>query len=415
MFGAHNFRNEIIWKRTTGRGETNHKSNKFGVCTDSIFFFAKSDHAELNAQFNMDAPGYQEYVDKFFRHVDDHGRKFRIADLSSPSARPNLMYEYKGDKPPKKGWAISREKMEQGDKEGRLYFPKEKEGRIQRKRHLDELQGKPVQNLWDDIEMIGAQAAERLGYPTQKPVTLLERIMQASSDEGDVVLDPFCGCATTISAAQQLKREWIGIDVTCLAVTLMKHRIKETFGGNAHYVVVGEPVSLPDAEALAQQDRMRFQWWALGLVGARPVEQKKGADHGNDSRLCFHETHALQKGGTHQIVISVKSGHVSVKEVRDVRGVIERAHAAIGVLITLEDATKPMRQETAEAGYYHSDGWHQDFPRLQILTIQDLLDGRTIEYPYQQYSNVSLRKPKQAKDSEAVYGELPLHEHPVDR
>jgi site-specific DNA-methyltransferase (adenine-specific) len=407
-FGARNFRNEIIWKRKTGRGETSHKSNKFGTCTDSIFCYGKSERAMLNAQFNPDAPGYQDYVGKFFRHVDERGRRFALDNLASPSKRPNLMYEYKGYKPPEKGWAISREKMEQWDKEGRLFFPSDKGARIRRKRFLDELAGKPVQNLWDDIEMIGAQAAERLGYPTQKPVALLDRIIQASSLEGDVVLDPFCGCGTTIIAAQQTKRQWIGIDVTCLAVTLMKHRIKETFGGSAQYVVVGEPVSLPDAAALALQDRMQFQWWALGLVGARPVEQKKGADQGIDGKLFFHDTHALQKGDTNHIVISVKSGHVSVKDVRDLRGVIEREHAAIGVLICLEEVTKPMRQEAASAGCYHSDGWHQDFPRVQILTIQELLDGRGIEYPYQQYSNVSFRKAKQAKDVEATYDELPL-------
>ncbi|MEZ4527436.1 MAG: site-specific DNA-methyltransferase, partial [Desulfobacterales bacterium] len=206
--------NEITWKRKTGRGETNHKSNKFGVCTDIIFFYSKSKQNSFNSQFNFEAEGYKDYVNKFFKYKDEKGRLYRIADLSSPSPRPNLMYEYKGYPPPKNGWAISKEKMEQFEKEGRLYFPKSHNGRIQRKRFLDELKGKPIQNLWDDIEMISSQAAERMGYPTQKPEALLERIIKASSNEGDTVLDAYCGCGTTIAVAERLKRKWIGIDIT---------------------------------------------------------------------------------------------------------------------------------------------------------------------------------------------------------
>jgi site-specific DNA-methyltransferase (adenine-specific) len=213
VFGPGNFLNEIIWKRKTGRGETSHKSNRFGTSTDIIFFYSKSNSNVFNTQFNFEAKGYKEYVDKFFKYKDADGRLYCIDNLASPSPRPNLMYEYNGYKPPKTGWAISKEKMEEWDKEGRLHFPEDKNGRIRRKRYLDELQGKPVQNLWDDIEMISSQSSERLGYPTQKPEALLARIIKASSNEGDLVLDPFCGCGTTIAAAQKLSRLWIGIDI----------------------------------------------------------------------------------------------------------------------------------------------------------------------------------------------------------
>ncbi len=249
IFGPQNFRNEIVWKRRTGSSSAVHQSNKFGVCTDTIFFYAKTAAAALHSQYNMKAAGYQEYIDKFFRYTDENGRRYRLADLSNPAPRPNLMYEYKGYKPPRNGWAISREKMEQWDKEGRLYFPTKKEGRIQRKRFLDELKGKPIQSLWDDIEPVGPQAAEKLGYPTQKPLALLERIIQASSNPGDVVLDPFCGCGTTVAAAQKLGRQWIGIDVTHLAIALQKYRLQEMFP-DAQFDVKGEPQDLGAAKQL---------------------------------------------------------------------------------------------------------------------------------------------------------------------
>ncbi len=216
VFGKENFKNEIIWKRKTGRGETNQKSNRFGNSTDTIFFYSKSFNNVFNSQFNADASGYQEYVESFFCHVDENGRRYAIDNLASPTYRANLFYEYKGYQPPQNGWAISKEKMELWDKEGKLHFPKDKNGRIRRKRYADELQGRPVQNLWDDIDMISSQSAERLGYPTQKPITLLERIIRASSNENDVVLDPFCGCGTAVHAAEKLKRQWIGIDITHL-------------------------------------------------------------------------------------------------------------------------------------------------------------------------------------------------------
>jgi len=379
IYGASNFRNRIVWKRKTGRGETTHKSNRFGNSTDILLFYSKTSNNTFNSQFNSDADGYADYVKKFCRFIDEQGRRYRIADLSSPSPRPNLMYEYKGFKPPRNGWAISREKMKLWDREGRLYFPKNPNGRIQRKRFFAELKGKPVQNLWDDIEMISAQSAERLGYPTQKPLALLERIIRSSSNEGDLVLDPFCGCGTTVAAAQKLNRRWIGIDITHLAITLMKHRLQDAFGSEAKYRAIGEPVSLPDAEELEQQDPYQFQWWALGLVHARPTEQKKGADQGVDGRIYFHDEGT--GGKTKQVILSVKAGHTGPDHVRDLRGVLDRESAEIGVLITMQPPTQPMKREAASTGFYESPGWKKKYPRLQILTIAELLSGIQIDMP----------------------------------
>lgn len=208
VFGPQNFRNEIVWKRKYGKAGP---TNRFGSCTDSILYYVRTEKAQYHVQYR---PHEQDYIDSFYKYKDKDGRRYALDNLASPNPRPNLTYIYKGYKPPEKGWAISREKMEQWDKQGKLHFPSSKSGRIRRKRYLDEVPGNEVQNLWDDINVISSQSSERLGYATQKPEALLERVIQASSNEGDVVLDPFCGCGTAVVAAQKLKRKWIGIDVT---------------------------------------------------------------------------------------------------------------------------------------------------------------------------------------------------------
>lgn len=263
--------------------------------------------------------------------------------------------------------------------------------------------GDPESCLDHDVAWMGPTSSERLGYQTQKPAGLLARIIRCSCPEEGIVLDPFCGCGTAIAVAQRLKRCWIGIDITHLAITLIKHRLHDAFGAQATYKVIGEPVSLPDAHTLAAQDPYQFQWWALGLVGARPVEQKKGADQGIDGRLYFHD----EKGGkTKQIILSVKSGHVTVKDVRDLRGVIEREKAQIGILISLRDPTQPMRTEAAAGGFYTSP-WGKH-PRLQILTIAELLEGRGIDYP--RAVNISFKRAPKATRDAAEALSLPFHE-----
>lgn len=204
----------------------------------------------------------------------------------------------------------------------------------------------------------------------------------------DIVLDPFCGCGTTIAAAQKLNRRWIGIDITHLAISLIRGRLTDTFGGSVAYEVIGEPVSIPDAVRLARDDPYQFQWWALGLVGARPVEQKKGADKGIDGRIYFHEG----PGQTKQIILSVKAGRLHAPYVRDLRGVVEREKAEIGVLISLDEPTALMRKEAASAGFYTSP-WGKH-PRLQLITVEELLAGQTINRPPAQASVTFKRAPK---------------------
>lgn len=255
------------------------------------------------------------------------------------------------------------------------------------KRYLDEMPGVPLQDLWDDISPIGAQAAERLGYPTQKPLALLERIINASSNPGDVVLDPFCGCGTTIAASQKLGRHWVGIDITHLSIALQKYRLKDAFSiePGKGYKVIGEPVDVHSARQLSLDDRYQFQWWALSLIQARPLggetgskQGKKGTDKGIDGVISFMDG---SKGEARRIIVQVKSGNVKSGDIRDLVGTVEREKAAIGVFITLDKPSKAMTTEAITAGFYRSPTWNRDYPKIQILSIENLLDGSRVNMP----------------------------------
>jgi site-specific DNA-methyltransferase (adenine-specific) len=265
--------------------------------------------------------------------------------------------------------------------EGRIHLPQKTDGVPSYKRYLDEMPGVPLQDLWTDLPPIRPSAAERLGYPTQKPEALLERIIESSSKEGDVVLDPFCGCGTAVAVAERLDRKWIGIDVTFLATHLIKSRLQDAFGDSVEFSVTGEPTTVDDAWALASEDPFQFETWAMGLIGARTTK-KKGPDKGIDGRLPFHEKVG---GQTHEILISVKSGRVGVRHVRELLGVIEREGADIGVLITMREPTEAMKREAASAGFYLSGsegvGTWGKHPCVQILTVEQLLAGKVIDKP----------------------------------
>ncbi len=396
VFSPQGFRNEIIWKRTSAHSDTKQGMKQCGRITDSILFYTKGPVWKWKPVFLSHD---EEYIRKFYRYIEPGtGRRFRKDNLTASRPGGDTSYEWTGSDgktvKPYKGrfWAYSRENMEKFEREGRLVYTSS--GMPTYKRYLDEMPGVPLQNLWIDIPPVGANATERLGYPTQKPVALLERIIQASSNEGDLVLDPFCGCGTTIAAAQKLNRRWIGIDITHLAVTLMKERLADSFGDQADYTVVGEPVSLPDAELLAKQDPYQFQWWALGLVGARPVEQKKGADKGIDGKIVFQGETA---GQFETVILSVKAGHLTASHVRDLRAVVEREKAGIGVLISFQEPTKPMREEAATAGFYHSETWNRNYPKIQLLTVEELLQGKRIDMPSIKALNATFQKAPKIK------------------
>jgi DNA modification methylase len=375
IFGPENLKTAIAWKRSSAHSDTKQGRKQHGRIHDTILFYTKSDKWKWNPVY---VPYDEQYTDASYKHIEPRtGRRYYLGDLTGPGgeAKGNPKYEFMGVT---RYWRFTKEKIEELARKGRIV--QTGPGAVPRqKRYLDEMPGVPIQDVWTDIKPIGAQAAERLGYPTQKPEALLERIIEASSDKGDTVLDPFCGCGTTVAVAQRLKRQWIGIDITHLAINLIKRRLKKAFAAGVDFEVVGEPVDLTGATALARQDRYQFQWWALDQVDASPVERKKGADKGIDGVLYF--TDEPDHDVPLRVVISVKSGGVTARDVRDLRGVMEREKAELAALITLEEPTQPMIDEAANGGFYHSDGWNRDYPRIQILTVQALLAGKKIETP----------------------------------
>lgn len=377
VFGAVNFKNEIVWKRRKGTLHTTGEYKKYGSVTDTIFYYTKTGYFTYNQQYSWNSPDYLAYVEKTFNLVDETGRKYCTDNLASPSYRKNLIYEYKGYPPPANGWAISKEKMEEWDREGRLEFPKNPTSRIRRKRFLDELKGEPVQSLWDDIGPISSQSADRLGYPTQKPLELLERIINTSSNPGDVVLDPFCGCGTAVHAAQKLDRKWIGIDITHLAVGLIKRRMHAAFP-QAKFKVSGTPQDVDAAKFLAESNgndgRYQFQYWALSLVdGIASQDKKKGADGGSDGFIWAYNSTTAEK--PFKINISVKSGKIPANHIRELGGMLGQGGIEICLLITLEDPSKKMVADALAYGdYEYPNG--KKFNRIQILTIKDLLEGK---------------------------------------
>jgi site-specific DNA-methyltransferase (adenine-specific) len=372
VFGVRFFHNEIIWKRTSSHGNV---SANYGDVTDTIFYYSKGAEPIWHRPY---VPLSERNIETKYTGREPDGRRYTTRDLRNPGVRPNLHYTYRGYKPHPNGWSISREKMEQYDREGRLYFPKDKDGRIRLKIYLDESPGRAIQNLWDDIPPINSQAQERLGYPTQKPLALLERIIAASSNEGDLVLDPFCGCGTTVHAAQKLNRRWIGIDITHLAISLVKRRLIDAFP-LAQFEIHGVPKDVGAARELAKADPHQFQLWALSMIEAQPYKGgRKGADSGIDGFLYFKPDGKI----TERAIVEVKSGeNVSPQWVRALAQVVERERAKIGVLVTLTDPTTTMRREASAAGFYESP-LHGKFEKIQILTVEDLFDGKRPHIPW---------------------------------
>jgi site-specific DNA-methyltransferase (adenine-specific) len=404
IFGVENFRNEVVWQRTNVHSDSKTWSN----VSDTIFFYTKSSKFTWNPIY---LPHSEEYVEDKYGSKDENGRHYTLDNMTSPNPRPNMMYEWKGHASPPNGWRYSRETMAKLDAEGRIWYPSDKSKRPRLKRYLDEMPGRLVGNVWTDINPINSQAAERLGYPTQKPLALLERIISASSNPGDIVLDPFSGCGTAISAAQKLGRCWIGIDVTNLAIAMHKNRLKDMFSlvPGKDYQVVGEPEDLASARQLAQDDRYQFQWWALSLIQARPLggqegekKGKKGSDKGIDGVITFIDDRSER---SKRVIVQVKSGHVKSGDIRDLRGVIERENdAAIGVFITLEKPTSDMITEAVSAGYYTSDLWQQKYSRIQLLTVEELLNGDQVKMPPSALG--SFKKAQKVRKAEGTQGTL---------
>lgn len=367
VFGVEDFQNEITWKRSCAHNDTKQGRKAYGNIADILLYYTKTEEYTFNPRFEKYD---EEYVRKTYNNLDPDGRRWKSSDLTGPGgvAKGNPSYEFLGVT---RYWRFSKENMERLLAEGRVY--QANSSAVPRMKHyLDEMQGIPLQNIWDDIPPISSQAQERLGYPTQKPLALLERTIEVSSNKGDVVLDPFCGCGTAVHAAQTLEREWIGIDITSLAIGLIEKRMKAAFP-NITFKVEGTPKDLDGARNLAERDKYQFQWWACSLVEAQPYQgKKKGADTGIDGIIFFQDDNKEAK----KIIVSVKGGeNVGVTMVKDLIATVEREKAAIGLFVTLAEPTKPMMTEAVSVGFYEFP--KGQFPKIQILTIEDLLSGKS--------------------------------------
>ena len=380
IFGSDCYQNEIIWKRTT----THSDSRTWSWVNDVILFYTRTSKFTWNIPRE---PHSDEYIESKYRHDDGDGRKYMLDNMTSPNPRPNMMYSWKGFPCPDKGWRYSKDTMAKLDAEGRIWYPRDANGafdptrRPRLKRYLEEMSGGVIGTVWADISPINSQAQERLGYPTQKPLPLLERIVTASSNLGDVVLDPFCGCGTAIHAAEKLGRRWIGIDVTHLSISLIERRMRDAFPGiEARYEVIGTPKDLAGARELAARDKYQFQWWAVGQVGARPYKgKKKGADGGIDGIMYFKADKRTDRAA----IVSVKGGdNLGVGAVRDLIAVLERekGHAEIGILICAALPTRAMEKEAAAAGFYKCEAG--EYPRVQIVTLAELFQGIRPKVPF---------------------------------
>jgi adenine specific DNA methylase Mod len=364
IFNPLNFRNEIIWKRSNPKS---HASTNFPTCTDTILRYSKGSKVTYRQPYEEHDP---DYVESAYKYEDENG-VYRLLPLLNPNDnRPNLTYEFLGVT---RVWRWTKERMRSSYDEGLVV--QLKPGAVpQYKKYLHESKGRTVTNCWTDISQ--AAGNEALGYPTQKPLALLDRIISASSDEGDVVLDPFCGCGTTIHAAQKLNRAWIGIDITHLAISLIERRLKDAFSGIA-FDVHGTPRDLESALDLAKRDKYQFQWWAVSIVDARPYGGKrKGADSGIDGILFFRS----DKDKTEKALVSVKGGeNVGVGMIRELIAVVEREKAAIGVLISLALPTRAMEREASAAGLFESP--FEKVPKIQIITLAELFQGKRPRIP----------------------------------
>ena len=402
IFGVENFVNEIIWKRQHAHSDTKQGAKHFGRLHDSILFYVKT---KANGQYvwhQQFTPHDKEYLDNFYKYVElpngtrrlltkeernnrsiIKGRVYKLDNMEGPggASKGNPIYEILGVT---RYWRYSKETMKIKIDSGRVI--QTKSGNVPMEiRYLDESPGISLQDIWTDIKPLSGKAKERLGYPTQKPLALLERIIKNCSNEGDWILDPFCGCGTAIIASEKLHRNWMGIDITWLAINLVKGRLNDMFSKTSHvspliFKIEGEPKDIGAAKELAK-NRYQFQWWALSLIGARPAgsitatsrEGKKGADEGVDGWLRFREG---VDENVKKIVIQVKSGHVNVKDIREHRDVILKQDAVMGLFISLEAPTKDMIKEVKTTDPYISPVWQTVFPKIQLITIEDLLNGK---------------------------------------
>lgn len=401
IFGHDRARGEIIWKRTNARGT---KGN-WPRLHDTILVYG----SEEAAFFSQTAPADKAKLPHTLITGAD-GKKYQTYELTGAGVTKegeSGKAWHKFD-PSSMGrhWGNNHKQMDAWDAAGLIHWPGN--GGWPRRKDANPFDPNSrrvvVGDVWTDIDRLNQTAKERLGYPTQKPVALLDRIIQASSKPGDVVLDPFCGCGTSLESAQKNGRKWIGIDIAHYAMTLIEGRLKAKYA-HLDYSVHGRPTDLAGARELARRDKYQFQWWAAWRLGSQTYrEDKKGADRGIDGNIYFHNG----PYGVGRIIVSVKGGeNVGVQMVRDLRGVIEREEAEMGIIVTLANPTGPMTSEANSAGFVQKSA-HGRLPRIQIVTVADMLDGQLPKMPPLPQPERTQRNARKVKDGDQIEMLLPF-------
>ncbi|UVT31575.1 DNA methyltransferase [Mycobacterium phage Mask] len=377
IFDVQNFRSEVIWQRSTGKSL---QSTRLPTNHDVLLCYAKGSAPkwiDAAAFTPYDEAGLDEKTASKYRYRDKDGRLYRLDSLINPNHdRPNLTYEFLGVT---RVWRWTKERMQQAYEAGLVV--QSAPGRVpQMKRYLDEQRGRPLGDVWTDIPPINSRAAERLGYPTQKPLALLERIIKLTTDPGDVVLDPFCGCGTTVDAAQRLGRQWVGIDITYLAIDVIKRRLQDTYDTTIFDSIelAGIPKDLAGARALFDKSPFDFERWAVSMINAEP-NQKQVGDKGVDGIARFP---LGGKGKIGKLIVSVKGGKtITPAMVRELSGAVEARKAQMGVLITLAPATRGVTDAINHGGVFTHPANGQQYPRLQHITVADLLAKKRPQVP----------------------------------
>ncbi len=370
IFGVKNYINEITWKRTFAHSD----AKRYSRVSDTLLFYSKSDKIIWNEQRTEYE---EEYINRYYNHVDEKGRRYALDSLVKPKGSIGYFYELLGCSTPPNGWRMPEHKANKWIEENRIEIPPK--GKTPRyKRYLDEMKGSLITNVWTDIPPINSQAKERLGYPTQKPLALLERIIQASSNEGDIILDPFCGCGTTVAAAEKLGRKWIGIDITILAINLIEKRINEHFP-DVKYEIRGIPNSVASAKKMAstRQGKFLFEQWFVTTLGGQPFKSTGGGDSGIDGFMHFRDI----SGKSHTIIIQVKGGGYHPESISALKGVVEKEKASMGLFLVLNSPSKKCISEAASAGRYQMPEVKRTYPKIQIFTIEDYFKGIRPDLP----------------------------------
>jgi DNA modification methylase len=379
------YQSEIVWRRTTAHGNAKQGARKFEVNFDTIFFYTKSTQYDFTPLYEPFKP---DQVDQQYSKVDENGRRYRLVTPTAARGGGDTSYEFHGVKPPKgRFWAYSKENMNKFYDDGKLYFSSTGQPYIIY--YLDERPGVGVMSFWDDIKPMSPTSKERLGYPTQKPEALLERIIKASSKEGGIVLDAYCGCGTTVAVAQRLHRNWIGIDITYQSISLIIKRLSDVFGEKIldGINLNGIPKDFEAAVALANKKndktRKEFEKWVVLTYSKNraAINEKKAGDGGIDGTAFILDLDDSGTQTTLEVIFSVKSDKkLSPDVVRDLNGTVERQKAAFGILITLYSRDNLIK-ESKKYGHYHNRLFDTEYARIPVISVADILNGKCLNLP----------------------------------